>query len=130
MWPCRGLAAAGWIAAVAEDGIGEGDGIFVDARFAHLLDGAIDVVWDASEFYLTIFDDCISSAGITVAWLSDAAGIDDLHAFEFEVHGNVGVADADEVGVDVFESLVPEVGLWFEVFVHGIAWGGVDHQEP
>ena len=114
---------------MAEDGIGDGDRILIDSGFAHLLDGAVDVVGDAAEFHAAIFDDGVGCAWIAIAGLSDAAGIHDLHAVKFEMHGNMSVADADEVGFKMFKPLVPEFGVWIKVFVHGIARGGVDHEE-
>ena len=59
----------------------------------------------------------------------DAAGIEHDHAADLKVELDVGVAHADDVGFHVVDPLGPGGRVFEQVFVEGIARGGVHQQE-
>lgn len=116
-------------AAGAEDAFGEIDHRLLQAGLSHLAEGGFDVVLDAAELNAAVFDDGVGAAGVAVARLANAAGVEDLHGTEIDVEGEVGVADADEVGLDALQAGAPGAGIVGQVFVERVAGCAVNEEE-
>jgi len=88
----------------------------------------IDVVWDAAEHGLigVCVEDGVGGAGVAVAWLADAAGVDDESVVDGCGMLDVGVTK-DESGV-VVEILAKVRELaWIDVLV-SVVGVGVDEE--
>ena len=95
-----------------------------------LSDRPLDRVGDAPEFDLVVLNDREAGAGIAIAGKTDAPRVEDRDAVDVQFELHVRMANADDVGVDVLEPLGPGTRVLEQVFVEGIAWRGVDQQEP
>lgn len=111
----------------AEHGGGLEDVLGGESDFDHVPEGGIDIVFHAAEVDLAILDHGVGATPVTVARLSDAAGVQDLDTVDLDQELEVRVSDADDVGFDASEPGFPGSGLFGEeVFVEGIVRGGVD----
>ena len=92
--------------------------------------GLLDRIGDPPQLDPVVLDDGEAGAGIAVAGQADAARIEHHHAVDLQFELHVGMAHADDVGVDVLQPLGPGARVLEQVLVERVAGGGVDQQEP
>ena len=90
---------------------------------------AINIIRDSAKFDLSVVNDGIGRARVTIAGLTDTSGIDHLRLFELQLHRNMCVAYADKIHIDMFQPLLPLLGAVTDIFIHGVTWCGMDQQE-
>ena len=101
-------------------------------RPGHRLDPGdrfLDGILDALHLDLVVVDDRVAGARVAVARQAHAAGVQDDDAVDLDVELNVGMAHANDVGVDVLQPLGPGLRVFEQVLVERVARGGVNHQD-
>lgn len=99
------LTPGGWLieigaSAGSEHGGGLQNVLWLDTDFHHVPQRGVDVVLHPSEFDLAILNHGIAAAPVTIARLSDAAGVENLDAVDFDQKLQVSMSDTDDVGFD------------------------------
>src|SRR6516164_1501353 len=87
--------------------------------------GLIDRVSDALELDAIVIDYSVSGAGVAVARLADASGIDDQPLPHLEHVRLMSMADANDIGIDVLQPASPEVQIRVSILVERVAGRGV-----
>lgn len=72
----------------------------IDTHFDHVPQDRIDVIFNASQFDLSILDHGVCTAPVSVARLTDTSGIQDLNAVDFDQKLQMRMAHADNVRLD------------------------------
>ena len=101
----------------------------VDAGGAQNVDAAFDIVLHAAKFDPPVIDDDVRTARIAIARLADASGIDHAHIAEIEMVRDVGMSHADDIRLDILQSVSPSLGIVAEVFIERIARRAVHEQD-
>ena len=94
-----------------------------DPGLAHLFDGEINVVFAAFEADLPVVPDGVTGPRVAVARLPDAAWVHNPAVSQVKFEREMGVPDADNIGLDVGEPLGPDLRLLAEVVVKRVPRG-------
>ena len=99
------------------------------SAFFQLSNGGLDVVVHPFQFDVPVFDNRVGRSRVTVTRLADTSRIEDLATAEIEMKRQVSMTDTQEVGIDIRKSSPPGIGVRGEVFIHRIAWRGVNEMK-
>ena len=75
------------------------------------------------------FREGVGSSGVAVARLADAAGVDDQLVADLQNVGQVGMADADDVGIDVLQAAAQKSASARAYSSSGSRRGGMNQKE-
>lgn len=92
-------------------------------------DGLFDRVFDAFQLDASTFDHGISGTRVAIAGHADAARVEDGGLSRLDEELLMGVASADDVGFEAFDSPRPGFGVFEQIFVERVAWGAVDKED-
>lgn len=92
--------------------------------------GFFDVVGHLFELDLTILDDDVTCARITIARLSDTAGVYHPEASCLNLIRDMRMSDTQEIGLDPLHSRLPSSGIGAQIFIHGVARRRMQQLKP